>query len=166
MLMVIFGSVKFHSLNSYHKPMRSCQIQISESFMTKVANKPSRREVWEEGTHHLPWTFSTCFLVVEGECRKKGKVSHMFIAYQVVVGFSFVYLVIIFYTLMLYNLHVIFLPCLGKNVVHELAVTLEELHNGSTRKLGLQKNVICEKCDGKSNVTEMLLVIHWEYTHH
>lgn len=36
----------------------------------------------------------------------------------------------------------------GKNVVHELAVTLEELYNGSTRKLGLQKNVICEKCDG------------------
>lgn len=37
----------------------------------------------------------------------------------------------------------------GKNVVHQLAVTLEEMYNGSTRKLGLQKNVICEKCDGK-----------------
>lgn len=37
---------------------------------------------------------------------------------------------------------------LGKNVVHQLGVTLEELYNGSTRKLGLQKNVICEKCDG------------------
>ncbi|XP_055049154.1 dnaJ homolog subfamily A member 4 [Misgurnus anguillicaudatus] len=36
----------------------------------------------------------------------------------------------------------------GKNVVHQLGVTLEELYNGSTRKLGLQKNVICEKCDG------------------
>ncbi|XP_056595343.1 dnaJ homolog subfamily A member 4 [Triplophysa dalaica] len=36
----------------------------------------------------------------------------------------------------------------GKNVVHKLAVTLEELYNGSTRKLGLQKNVICEKCEG------------------
>ncbi|KAM4553853.1 dnaJ homolog subfamily A member 4 [Fundulus diaphanus] len=36
----------------------------------------------------------------------------------------------------------------GKNVVHQLAVTLEEMYNGSTRKLGLQKNVICEKCDG------------------
>ncbi|XP_051979169.1 dnaJ homolog subfamily A member 4-like [Xyrauchen texanus] len=35
-----------------------------------------------------------------------------------------------------------------KNVVHQLGVTLEELYNGSTRKLGLQKNVICEKCDG------------------
>ncbi|XP_072554524.1 dnaJ homolog subfamily A member 4 isoform X2 [Paramormyrops kingsleyae] len=36
----------------------------------------------------------------------------------------------------------------GKNVVHQLSVTLAEMYNGSTRKLGLQKNVICEKCDG------------------
>uniref|UniRef100_A0A8C9VEK4 DnaJ heat shock protein family (Hsp40) member A4 n=1 Tax=Scleropages formosus TaxID=113540 RepID=A0A8C9VEK4_SCLFO len=35
-----------------------------------------------------------------------------------------------------------------KNVVHQLSVTLEEMYNGSTRKLGLQKNVICEKCEG------------------
>ncbi|XP_026168227.1 dnaJ homolog subfamily A member 4 [Mastacembelus armatus] len=36
----------------------------------------------------------------------------------------------------------------GKNVVHQLGVTLEEMYNGATRKLGLQKNVICEKCEG------------------
>lgn len=36
----------------------------------------------------------------------------------------------------------------GKNVVHQLGVTLEEIYLGSTRKLGLQKNVICEKCEG------------------
>ncbi|XP_071752551.1 dnaJ homolog subfamily A member 1 [Centroberyx gerrardi] len=36
----------------------------------------------------------------------------------------------------------------GKNVVHQLSVTLEEIYSGTTRKLGLQKNVICEKCDG------------------
>ncbi|XP_016888431.1 dnaJ homolog subfamily A member 1 isoform X2 [Cynoglossus semilaevis] len=36
----------------------------------------------------------------------------------------------------------------GKNVVHQINVTLEEMYNGSTRKLGLQKNVICEKCEG------------------
>ncbi|XP_051237900.1 dnaJ homolog subfamily A member 4 [Dicentrarchus labrax] len=36
----------------------------------------------------------------------------------------------------------------GKNVVHQLGVTLEEMYKGSTRKLGLQKNVICEKCEG------------------
>ncbi|XP_044047944.1 dnaJ homolog subfamily A member 4 [Siniperca chuatsi] len=36
----------------------------------------------------------------------------------------------------------------GKNVIHQLGVTLEEMYKGTTRKLGLQKNVICEKCDG------------------
>ncbi|XP_076027765.1 dnaJ homolog subfamily A member 4 [Genypterus blacodes] len=36
----------------------------------------------------------------------------------------------------------------GKNVVHQLSVTLEEVYNGATRKLGLQKNIICEKCEG------------------
>lgn len=36
----------------------------------------------------------------------------------------------------------------GKNVVHQLSVTLDEMYNGSTRKLGLQKNVICDKCEG------------------
>lgn len=36
----------------------------------------------------------------------------------------------------------------GKNVVHQLAVTLEEMYNGATRKLALQKNVICERCEG------------------
>ncbi|XP_054632848.1 dnaJ homolog subfamily A member 4 [Dunckerocampus dactyliophorus] len=36
----------------------------------------------------------------------------------------------------------------GKNIVHQLSVSLEDMYNGSTRKLALQKNVICEKCDG------------------
>ncbi|XDB47850.1 hypothetical protein AB1E18_001439 [Capra hircus] len=37
----------------------------------------------------------------------------------------------------------------GKNVVHQLTVTLEDLYNGATRKLALQKNVICDKCEGR-----------------
>uniref|UniRef100_A0A8C4PWH7 DnaJ heat shock protein family (Hsp40) member A4 n=1 Tax=Eptatretus burgeri TaxID=7764 RepID=A0A8C4PWH7_EPTBU len=37
----------------------------------------------------------------------------------------------------------------GKNVVHQLSVTLEDLYNGSTRKLSLQKNVVCDKCAGR-----------------
>ena len=41
-------------------------------------------------------------------------------------------------------------PRKGKDVVHQLAVSLEDLYNGSVRKLALQKNVICSKCDGKS----------------
>ncbi|XP_032874038.1 dnaJ homolog subfamily A member 1 [Amblyraja radiata] len=37
----------------------------------------------------------------------------------------------------------------GKNVVHQLSVSLEDMYNGATRKLALQKNVICEKCEGR-----------------
>jgi DnaJ family protein A protein 1 len=37
----------------------------------------------------------------------------------------------------------------GKDVIHQLSVTLEELYNGATRKLALQKNVICDKCEGR-----------------
>uniref|UniRef100_A0A8C9BB58 CR-type domain-containing protein n=1 Tax=Phocoena sinus TaxID=42100 RepID=A0A8C9BB58_PHOSS len=39
----------------------------------------------------------------------------------------------------------------GKNVVHQLTVTLEDLYNGATRKLVLQKNVICDKCEGRGD---------------
>lgn len=35
------------------------------------------------------------------------------------------------------------------NVVHQLSVTLEELYNGAVRKLAVQKNVICDKCEGR-----------------
>ena len=37
----------------------------------------------------------------------------------------------------------------GKDVVHQLSVSLDDMYNGSTRKLALQKNVICDKCEGK-----------------
>uniref|UniRef100_A0A2K6SG96 CR-type domain-containing protein n=1 Tax=Saimiri boliviensis boliviensis TaxID=39432 RepID=A0A2K6SG96_SAIBB len=37
----------------------------------------------------------------------------------------------------------------GKNVVHQLSVTLEDLYNSATRKLALQKNVICDKREGR-----------------
>ena len=32
--------------------------------------------------------------------------------------------------------------------MHPLKVSLEELYNGTTKKLSLAKNVICSKCDG------------------
>ncbi|XP_051756297.1 dnaJ homolog subfamily A member 1 isoform X2 [Ctenopharyngodon idella] len=35
----------------------------------------------------------------------------------------------------------------GKNVVHQLTVSLEDLYNGATRKLAVQKNIICDKCE-------------------
>jgi len=39
-------------------------------------------------------------------------------------------------------------PRRGKDVVYQMSVTLEELYNGATRKLSIQKKVICEKCEG------------------
>ncbi|CAH8492127.1 unnamed protein product [Heterobilharzia americana] len=40
-------------------------------------------------------------------------------------------------------------PRRGKDCVHQLSVTLEELYNGSTRKLGVTRKVICDKCQGR-----------------
>lgn len=40
-------------------------------------------------------------------------------------------------------------PRKGKELMHPLTVTLEELYNGSTRKLALQKKVICAACEGR-----------------
>lgn len=37
----------------------------------------------------------------------------------------------------------------SKDVIHQLSVTLEQLYNGAVKKLALQKNVLCEKCEGK-----------------
>ncbi|XP_076628624.1 dnaJ heat shock protein family (Hsp40) member A4-like [Colletes latitarsis] len=36
----------------------------------------------------------------------------------------------------------------GQDVIHQLSVSLEELYKGTLRKLALQKNVICDKCEG------------------
>lgn len=43
-------------------------------------------------------------------------------------------------------------PQKGKDVIHPLRVSLEDLYNGATRKLSLKKKVICSKCEGKLNV--------------
>ncbi|KAK7862007.1 hypothetical protein R5R35_002146 [Gryllus longicercus] len=36
-----------------------------------------------------------------------------------------------------------------KDIIHQLSVPLEELYNGAVRKLALQRNVICDKCQGR-----------------
>jgi len=36
----------------------------------------------------------------------------------------------------------------GKDTVHQIKVTLDELYNGATRKMALQKNIICPGCNG------------------
>ncbi|KAI5723142.1 dnaJ homolog subfamily A member 1 isoform X2 [Diaphorina citri] len=37
----------------------------------------------------------------------------------------------------------------GKDVVHQLTVSLEDLYRGTVKKLQLEKNVICDKCEGR-----------------
>ncbi|XP_026215714.1 dnaJ homolog subfamily A member 1 [Anabas testudineus] len=39
----------------------------------------------------------------------------------------------------------------GKNIVHQITVTLEDLYNGATRKLAVQKNAVCERCEGRGS---------------
>lgn len=36
----------------------------------------------------------------------------------------------------------------GEDVVHPLKVSLEDLYNGTSKKLSLSRNVICSKCKG------------------
>ena len=40
-------------------------------------------------------------------------------------------------------------PRRTKNLIHQLSVPMEDMYNGTMRKLALQKNVICGVCDGK-----------------
>lgn len=40
-------------------------------------------------------------------------------------------------------------PKKGKDMLHQIKVTLEDLYRGKTTKLALQKSVICNKCDGR-----------------
>merc|ERR1711913_190815 len=39
-------------------------------------------------------------------------------------------------------------PKRTKNLMHQLSVSLEDMYNGTVRKLALQKNVICDACEG------------------
>lgn len=41
----------------------------------------------------------------------------------------------------------------GEDVVHPLKVSLEDLYNGTSKKLSLARNVICSKCKGKGSKT-------------
>ncbi|OMP00706.1 hypothetical protein COLO4_12443 [Corchorus olitorius] len=39
----------------------------------------------------------------------------------------------------------------GEDVVHSLKVSLEDLYNGTTKKLSLSRNALCSKCKGKGS---------------
>jgi DnaJ family protein A protein 2 len=40
-------------------------------------------------------------------------------------------------------------PRRGKDMMHQLKVSLDDLYLGKTSKLALQKNILCGKCNGK-----------------
>lgn len=96
------------------------------------------------------WTSSTCSLAAGEGCREKDGVrSFVTVINKVIQQYAdckFRYFNLTTHVQPI-KAHVYVCP-VGKNVVHQLGVTLEEMYNGTTRKLGLQKNVICEKCDG------------------
>ncbi|XP_062174172.1 chaperone protein dnaJ A6-like [Alnus glutinosa] len=39
----------------------------------------------------------------------------------------------------------------GEDVVHTLKVSLEDLYNGTSKKLSLSRNILCQKCKGKGS---------------
>lgn len=39
-------------------------------------------------------------------------------------------------------------PTKTKDMVHEISVTLEDLYNGKTSKMAVNRNVICKQCKG------------------
>lgn len=41
----------------------------------------------------------------------------------------------------------------GEDVVHPLKVSLEELYNGTSKKLSLSRNVLCSKCKGSGSLS-------------
>eukprot|EP00898_Chlorokybus_atmophyticus_P009069 jgi/Chlat1/9163/Chrsp97S00710 len=56
-------------------------------------------------------------------------------------------------------------PRKGEDVVHALKVSLEDLYKGTSRKLSLTKNVICDRCSGKGSKSEALCGYAFPVTH-
>jgi len=49
-------------------------------------------------------------------------------------------------------------PPRGRDVAHQMAVTLEDLYNGTVRKLALNKNIICPQCKGQLMLAAVLYI--------
>jgi DnaJ homolog subfamily A member 2 len=47
----------------------------------------------------------------------------------------------------------------GEDVVHALKVSLEDLYNGTSKKLSLSRNVLCQKCKGYVCITFGLVYV-------
>ena len=43
----------------------------------------------------------------------------------------------------------------GRDVVHQLRVTLEELYNGTKKKLSLNRKELCKTCDGRGGLVSL-----------
>lgn len=56
----------------------------------------------------------------------------------------------------------------GEDVVHTLKVSLEDLYNGTTKKLSLSRNVLCPKCKGcvLHSFLFLLSLLHFYLTDH
>lgn len=56
----------------------------------------------------------------------------------------------------------------GEDVVHTLKVSLEDLYNGTTKKLSLSRNVLCPKCKGcvLHSCLFLLSLLHFYLTDH
>lgn len=46
----------------------------------------------------------------------------------------------------------------GEDVIHSLKVSLEDLYNGTTKKLSLSRNVLCSRCKGYALC--LILIVH------
>ncbi|KTG37265.1 hypothetical protein cypCar_00021262, partial [Cyprinus carpio] len=114
---------------------RFCQSpKAREKLYDRGRERRLRRRKMEGQVLAPPWTFLTCSLE-EDTCTGRGGI------------FPFSTFV---YTFRRDQSEILWLLYTGKNVVHQLTVSLEELYNGATRKLAVQKNVICEKCEGNN----------------
>jgi len=47
----------------------------------------------------------------------------------------------------------------GEDVIHTLKVSLEELYNGTTKKLSLSRNILCPRCKGYALLIKKRLII-------
>jgi hypothetical protein len=49
-------------------------------------------------------------------------------------------------------------PVQGEDIMHQIAVSLEDLYKGKTSKLAVTRNIICSKCSGYGFLFSPLLV--------
>jgi hypothetical protein len=49
----------------------------------------------------------------------------------------------------------------GEDVVHPLKVSLEDLYNGTSKKLSLSRNVLCSKCKGWVLLCHSIQLLKW-----